>query len=95
MSGNVAKDLLSSPSNLQILEMGELSEAPLLPRARGNIERCGGSSNSSIEDKSADDVVVEVGDRAGDWTISCRKDGSKGAGTSIEEDEKLASGPVM
>lgn len=79
--------MLSSPSNLQILEMGELSEAPLLPRARGNIERCGrGSSNSSIEDKSADDVVVEVGDRAGDWTISCRKDGSKGAGISIEDE---------
>lgn len=92
-SGNTERDLLSSPSSRQIFEIGEcISDEPLSSRARGNMERGEVvSSYSSMEDRSAEDVVVEVGERAGDWTISCRKEGRSGAGACTDTDGKLKS----
>ena len=45
--------------------------------ARGDVTR---SSYSSTEERSAEEVVVDVGDKAGDCTMSCRKEGRSGAG---------------
>jgi len=60
-----------------------ISDEPLSPLARGNTARGDGtarSSCSSTEEKSAEDVLVDVGDKAGDCTMSCKKDGRSGAG---------------
>ena len=52
-------------------------------RSRSYIERQEdvALSSYSSNDKSADEV--EVGDKVGDWTMSCRKDGRSGAGVSV------------
>ena len=66
--------------------MGEfceiMSDEPLSPLARGKMARgdVTRSSYSSTEERSAEEVVVDVGDKAGDWTMSCRKEGRSGAG---------------
>jgi len=80
-SGNARRDLLSSPSKRQILDTGAFISEPLSPRTRGKGALvAGASSYSSMEERSTDELDVDVGDNAGDWTISCKKEGSRGAG---------------
>lgn len=59
----------------------------LVPRIRGNVCRefitsSYSSSNGRSEEEVAV-VAVEVGDKEGLWTISCRNAGNSGAGVSI------------
>jgi hypothetical protein len=81
--------LLSSPSSFHILGTlitEGLSEEPLAPLTRGNVWRefitsSYSSSNGRSEEVAV--VAVEAGDKEGLCTISCRKEGSRGAGVSI------------
>lgn len=90
-SANAERDLLSSPSSRQMFPSGEpLDESSPLLWVRGNGDFVVDISSYSSNDRSAEDV--EVGDKAGDCTISCKKEGRSGAGAWTGRWRK--SGPV-
>lgn len=74
---NADRDLLSSPSSLQIFPSGEFVAESSLLLVRGNVGFVDERSSNSSNDRSAEDV--DVGDRVGD-SCSKRKDGRRGAG---------------